>query len=98
MRNQARHGIYQTLNTHFASLPMIYSDDWQEVNILEDLTAAIELYNTLIGLERYDDAASLYSSGMDKAMLYSLSTTRQISELLELLFPDGLDQLPRLSY
>ena len=31
-------------------------DDYLKVNSLEDLTPAIELYNTLIGLGRYDDA------------------------------------------
>ena len=54
--NQDKQGIYKTLSTHFESLPMIDRDHWQEVNSLEDLTAAIELYNTLIGLGRYDDA------------------------------------------
>src|SRR5205823_4155334 len=52
--NQDKQGIYGTLSTHFESLPMIDSDHWQEVNGLEDLTVAIELYNTLIGLGRYD--------------------------------------------
>src|SRR5207302_6685977 len=57
---QAKQGIYQTLNTHFASLPIVDSDDWHEVNSLEDLTTAIELYNTLIGLGRYDNAENLF--------------------------------------
>ena len=95
--NQARQGIYQILNMHFASLPMIDNDHWYEVNSLEDLTAAIELYNTLIGLGRYDDAQELYRDHLSGAMLYRLSTSRQQAELLEMLFPDGLDHLPRLS-
>ncbi len=52
--NETRHGIYETLSTHFESLPKI--DDWQQVERLEDLTPAIELYNTLVGLRRYDEA------------------------------------------
>src|SRR5712691_7998073 len=55
--NQDKQGIYMTLNAHFESLPNI---DDKEVNSLEDLTAAIELYNTLIGLGRYDDALTLF--------------------------------------
>jgi hypothetical protein len=51
----------------------------------------------LIGLGRYDDAEKLYENRWDKAMLYRLGTARQQAELLELLFPDGLDKLPRLS-
>src|SRR6266699_3395191 len=73
--NQDKQGIYKTLSTHFESLPMIEGDRWREVNSLEDLTCAIDLFNTLIGLGHYDDAA----------------------ELLEMLFPDGIDQMPRLS-
>ncbi len=95
--SQARQGIYQTLSTHFESLPMIDRDDWREVNSLEDLTAAIELYNTLIGLGRYDDAQRLFYERPGQALLYRLGAFRQSAELLELLFPDGLDQLPRLS-
>ncbi len=94
---QARQGIYQALKTHFESLPMISRDRYREVNSLEDLTTAIELYNTLIGLGRYDDAAGLFYERLTDVTLFRLGTSRQSAELLELLFPDGLDQLPRLS-
>ena len=89
--------IYKTLNAHFESLPMIDLDHWQEVNSLEDLTAAIELYNTLIGLGRYDDAAKLFDDRLNDAMRYNLGAYRQHAELLHMLFPNGLDQLPLLS-
>jgi tetratricopeptide (TPR) repeat protein len=95
--NHAKQDIYKTLSTHLESLPMIDSDHWREVNSLEDLTAAIELYNTLIGLGRYDDAYTLFYNRPGQALLYRLGAYRQITELLEMLFPDGLDQLPRLS-
>jgi tetratricopeptide (TPR) repeat protein len=87
-------GIYTSLQSHFEALPKI--DDWHEVTSLEDLTPAIELYNALIGLERYDDAAGLFYERLCKATLWRLSASRQQAELLEMLFPDGLDQLPRL--
>jgi len=92
--NLDKQGIYKTLSTHFESLPEI---DEEEVNSLEDLTPAVELYNTLIGLGRYDDAAELYNDRLADAMLYNLGSFRQCAEILEMLFPDGLDQLPRLS-
>lgn len=95
--DQDRQGIYKTLSTHFESLPMIDRDHYREVNSLEDLTAAIELYNTLIGLGRYDDAAELFYDRLGYAMRYRLSADRQGAELLEMLFPDGLDQLPPLN-
>ena len=83
------------MHGYFESLPKI--DDWQQVESLEDLTPAIELYNTLIGLGRYDDAAICFDERIDDATLYRLSASRQRGELLEALFPDGSEQLPRLS-
>jgi len=44
-----RRGIYTSLHAYFEAVPMI--DDYHKVNNLEDLTPAIELYNTLIGLD-----------------------------------------------
>ncbi|HEY6409172.1 MAG TPA: hypothetical protein VIY29_17055 [Ktedonobacteraceae bacterium] len=64
---------------------------------MEDLTPAIELYNTLVGLGRYDEARDLYNERLFEALLYRLDASRQSAELLEMLFPDGLDQLPHLS-
>lgn len=85
---------YGALETHFKSLPTVHQN---RVNCLEDLTGAIELYNTLVGLGRYDDACDLFYSRLENATLYRLSASRQRAELLEMLFPDGLDRLPRLS-
>jgi hypothetical protein len=35
---------------------------------------------------------------LSKALLFRLSASRQNIELLEMLFPDGVDHLPRLSH
>ena len=82
----AQRSVYAGLHDHFESLPRI--DDWQQVESLEDLTPAIELYNTLIGLGRYDDAVLFYER-IRLAMLFRLSASRQLAVLLEELFPDG---------
>jgi len=95
LSEQTRRDLYGTLHIHFEAVPKIAH--WHEVNSLDDLTPAIELYNTLVGLERYDDAFTVFFERLSDAMLYRLSASRQRAELLELLFPDGLDQLPRLS-
>ncbi len=92
--DDTRKGLFTSLQTHFESVPEIDED---EVSSLEDLTPAIELYNTLIGLGRYDDAYLVFRDRISKATLYRLSASRQRAELLEMLFPDGVDQLPRLS-
>jgi tetratricopeptide (TPR) repeat protein len=92
--DQTRTLVFISLHTHFEAVPQI--EDWEQVNSLEDLTPAIELYNVLIGLGRYEDAILLFYKRIDDATLYRLSAGRQRVELLELLFPDGVDPLPRL--
>lgn len=91
-----KRGVYENLHAHFEAVPNEFRD-YTKVNSLEDLAPAIELYNTLIGLGRYDDAVRLFEERIDKAILYRLSASQQRVELLEMLFPDGLDQLPRLN-
>jgi tetratricopeptide (TPR) repeat protein len=95
LSDEMQRSVYTSLQAHFEALPMI--DDYHKVNNLEDLTPAIELYNTLIGLGRYEDAGRFFYERLEKATLYRLSANRQMIELLEMLFPDGLDQLPRSS-
>lgn len=92
---ETRRGVYASLHAHFEAVPMV--DDDLKVNSLEDLTPAIELYNTLIGLKRYEDAFVVFRDRLQQATLYRLSASRQRVELLEMLFTDGLDQLPSLS-
>ncbi len=95
LNDDARRGVYTSLYAHFEAVPMI--DDYLKVNSLEDLTPAIELYNTLIGLGRYDDAFYLFHKRLSQAVLYRLSANRQMTELMEMLFPNGLDKPPHLS-
>jgi hypothetical protein len=66
--------VYTSLHAHFEAVPKI--DDYLKVNSLEDLTPAIELYNTLIGLGRYDDAEELFRERLDKATHFRLSAGR----------------------
>ncbi|MBK8966824.1 MAG: DUF4062 domain-containing protein [Lewinellaceae bacterium] len=86
---------YQALHGYFDAAPKV--DDYLKVNIYEDLTPAIELYHTLVGMGKYDEAYDLFYGKIDKATLWRLGSNRQRVELLEKLFPDGLDQQPRLS-
>jgi tetratricopeptide (TPR) repeat protein len=48
-------------------------------------------------LERYEDAFVVYRDHLSRAMFYRLSANRQRAELLEHLFPDGVETLPRLA-
>jgi tetratricopeptide (TPR) repeat protein len=90
-----RRGVYTNLHAHFEALPKI--EDYLRVGRVEDLTPDIELYNSLIGLGRYDDAEAIFSERFGRALHFRLSAARHQAELVEMLFPDGLDKLPRLS-
>jgi hypothetical protein len=73
LENEMRRVAYTALHAHFDSLPAI---DEEKVNSLEDLTPSIELYNTLIGLGRYEDAFGIFRDRINDATLYRLSASR----------------------
>lgn len=90
---QSRKGIYTDLRTYFDAVPRPH---WSKVESIEDLTPVIELYQSFIGLERYQDAFSLFNNHLSDATLYRFSASRQRAELLERLFPDGIGSTPPL--
>jgi hypothetical protein len=86
--------INKTMHAHFKAIAPTYPS---QVKSVEDLTPLIELYNTLIMSRRHDDAGRLFYDRLEEAMRYRLNANREAAELLELLFPDGLDHPPKLS-
>ncbi|MCC6975072.1 MAG: hypothetical protein IT322_13800 [Anaerolineae bacterium] len=92
--DQARKGLYTRLNAHFGALPAVSLED---VKSLDELTPMIEVYNTLIGLEKYEEAFALYTERLNLPMLRRLGANLARIELLEGLFPEGIDKPPALS-
>jgi len=92
-----KRGVYENLYAHFEAVPDRFSDDYTQVNSLEDLAPAIELYNTLIGLGRYDDSYNLFRNRLEATILYRLNAKSEQAALIEMLFPYGLDQTPALT-
>jgi hypothetical protein len=92
--NNILHMIYTTLREHFESLPKF---EESKVKTIDDLTSTIELYNTLIGLQRFDDAFRLFLDHLYESLFLKLGNPHQSTELLEMLFPNGTDQLPMLT-
>ena len=90
-----RKDIYGSLRSHFESMPLV--EDYL-VDSLEDLTPAVELYNTLIGLENYEEALYIFHTKLEEVTLRRLSASRLRVKLLERLFPDGVDATPKLSH
>ncbi len=91
---QARKVIYAELHTYFDAVAR--PPHYLKVESLEDLTPAIELYEALIGLDRHQDAFLLFRDYLSDATLWRLSASRQRAQLLERLFPNGVEKLPRL--
>jgi tetratricopeptide (TPR) repeat protein len=89
-----RTGVYAVLQAYFESLPAV---EWDKVDSLDDLAPAIELYDTLIGLERYEDAFVVFRDRLGQAGFFRLSVGRLLGGLLEALFPDGFGRPPRLA-
>ncbi|MHB8752205.1 MAG: hypothetical protein ACYDBJ_23810 [Aggregatilineales bacterium] len=64
---------------------------------MDDLNPIIEHYKALIGAGRYDEACELFEEEMYEAT-YDLPSARHLRiELLEMLFPDGIDRPSALS-
>jgi tetratricopeptide (TPR) repeat protein len=91
--SDTRNGVLTSLHAHFDSLPSIAEDD---ISSFEDLAPVIELYSILIGLGRYKDAYDLFRERLDQTTLYRLSASQQRANLLAMLFPDGVERLPKL--
>jgi tetratricopeptide (TPR) repeat protein len=92
--DERRRQIYEALHSHFRTMPV---RQWKQIDRLEDLTPAVELYGTLIGLERYDEAYTVWRERLDLATIWRLNLSRERSQMVALLFPDGTHTLPRLS-
>jgi hypothetical protein len=55
------------------------------------------MYQTLINMERYEEAVSLLFERLHDPLMHHLGAVRKYMELSELLFPDGLDQPLRVT-
>ncbi|MCP5071430.1 MAG: DUF4062 domain-containing protein [bacterium] len=86
--------VYTALQAHFEAVP---AEDEKNIERIEDLSSGIELFNSLVGLKLYDEARNIFASRLSHAMYFRLSASRQRIEMLESLFPDDLDAMPRLS-
>ncbi|HWN09407.1 MAG TPA: DUF4062 domain-containing protein [Pyrinomonadaceae bacterium] len=91
---EAKTDLYHELHIYFGAAPR--PPDWHQVESLEDLALAVELFDKLIGLENYKEALVIFSDYLDFATLYRLSASRLQVELLERFFPNGVNAPPWL--
>jgi hypothetical protein len=69
----------------------------EKVNTLEDLAPVIELYHHMVRAGKLDDAIILFHDRINKPTYYQFGAYQGEIELLDSLFLDGEDKLPRLS-
>ncbi len=86
--------IHGSLRGHFEAMPII--EDYTQVESIEDLRPAIELYNSSIEMKLYDEAYVVFRDRLNEAAFWRLSANNLRVELLERLFVDGVEQMPAL--
>lgn len=94
MDYNTRQNICLLLKRYLEAVPTVSEE---QVQSLDDLAPTIELYHTLVAMESFDEAVSIYRHRLDQPMHYRLSTCRERAEMLERLFVDGLEGPPRVS-
>lgn len=90
--DEKRSDLYGTLRTHFGAMGIT-----ADVEGIDDLRPAIELYNTLLGLKLYDEASDVFCNRLANPTLYRFNASRLRLGLLEELLPNGPDSVSRLS-
>jgi tetratricopeptide (TPR) repeat protein len=94
LSSMGREIVLENLHEHLTTLPTIGQLHPASV---DDLTPAIELYHTLIALGRNDEAYEHYRQNLYEILVTRMNRFRTSSQLLESLFPDGIEHPPRLS-
>jgi hypothetical protein len=89
-----RQRVYAGLQNHFAAFPGV--SDWHQINSLEDLTPAIELYHVLANQGLLEEALYLYQQRLFGPLQYKLSLTNKQIEFIKILFTDGIQSEPKL--
>lgn len=89
-----RMALYGSLRDHFEAIP---TPGYLEVDSLNDLTPAIELFTTLVRLGRYDEASLVFQDRLDEATHFRFSASQLRVELLEGLLQNGENGLPLLT-
>jgi len=93
LESRAQQNIHGKLFSYFDAIP---KPSWSGVSSLDDLTAGIEAFGSLVGLKRIKEAYAYFCDELDEAMLYRLGTHRKRLELLEQLFPLGFERREKL--
>jgi tetratricopeptide (TPR) repeat protein len=87
-------GVHTRLRDYFANTPLPFNEHPRNI---EDLQQVIELYHHIVCSGSYDSAWFLLSHHLAEPLQFRFGAYQVIIELVRALFPDGEDQLPRLT-
>jgi tetratricopeptide (TPR) repeat protein len=92
-----RQALTERMRAHFEDMwtPRYLIGHPPKLEKLDDLAPAIELYASLIRLDRFDEALEIFRGRLNDELMY-LEARQERLGLLEMLFPDGTDQPARL--
>ena len=88
-KRAAAHNLFRD---YFAAIPKV-----DKPSCLEDISPLIELYHHTVRAGEYEEAFKLFKDQISKITYYQLGAYQLRIDLLEALFPDGLENLPRLN-
>ena len=89
LAQDAQRSVYETLASHFESIPEIEEED---VKSLDDLTASLELYNALVQLGRTKDAYEILNDRITES-IPRLGAWRELVNLYKVLESTGVLEL-----
>jgi hypothetical protein len=98
VRRYAYDRLQDSASTH-AQLVQFFEAAPAPANLrtLDDLAPMIELFYHLTRAGRYDEAAQFFRDRLAQALYFQFGAYQTVISLLQQLFPDGEDELPRLS-
>lgn len=77
---KAKRSLYRGLHTYFDAAPK--AADWHQIETLEELTPALELFNVLIGMGEFAKASEVFFHHLDSVTDYRFSASHLRIELL----------------
>ena len=81
--------VRDTIDLQLEQVPAI---PWRQVTSFEDLLDPAERYRNLVALKKHTEAVKVFADQLNEATFYRLSANEQRIELLEMMFPDGINE------
>ena len=90
----ARRGVFGSLHSYFQAIPV--NENNEPHASLDEAKSDIELFNALVGLQKYGEASKFYFDRIHpRANFETLGVTYLKAAMLNSLFPEGYDNPPK---